>query len=171
MATTSEPARATTEPVEMVRALFETLNQRNPNALWDYWADDLVNYWPFATFRGRAEVCAYFTELFAAVPDCQIHAEKIAGEGDTVFVRWRLKGTATGEPWRGIECNGARLDIRGVDCFTVRDRRIVENTIFFDQLDFARQIGLVPPEGSFIDRLGLKLYNIRTRLEKRLGLR
>jgi steroid delta-isomerase-like uncharacterized protein len=168
MTTTSDPAFAATEPVELVRALFEALNQRDLDVLWKYWADDIVNYWPFATFRGRAEVRGYFEELFAAVPDCQIHVEKIAGDGDTVFVRWRLKGTATGQAWRGIEGNGTRLEIHGVDCFTVRDGRIVQNIIVFDQLSFARTIGLLPPEGSLIDQMGLKLYNLRTRLEKQL---
>lgn len=171
MTTTSDPALAAAEPVEAVRALFETLNQRNLDALCEYWADDIVNFWPFTTYRGAAEVRAYFAELFAAVPDCQIHVEKNAGEGDTVFVRWRLNGTATGQPWRGIECSGTRLDIQGVDCFTVRNGKVVQNIIFFDQLDFARQIGLMPPEGSFIDQMGLKLYNVRTRLKKRLALR
>ena len=88
MTTTSNPAFAATEPVELVRALFETLNRRDLDALWEYWADDIVNYWPFATFHGRAEVRGYFEELFAAVSDCQIHVEKIAGDEDTVFVRW-----------------------------------------------------------------------------------
>ena len=41
----------------------------------------------------------------------------------------------------------------------------------FDQLDFARQIGLLPPEGSFIDQMGLKLYNASARLKKRLRRR
>ena len=167
MTTTSDPAFATTEPVDLVRALFETLNERDLDALYQYWADDLVNHWPFTTYRSPAEVHGYFTELFAAVPDCRIHVEKITGEGDTVFVRWRLTGTATGEPWRGIECTGAALDIHGVDCFTVGDGKVAENIIFFDQLDFARQIGLMPPEDSFISQMSLKLYNLRTRIEKR----
>lgn len=168
MTSTSDPAFAATEPVEKVRALFETLNQRNPDALWEFWADDIVNYWPHRTYRGRAEVRGYFEEVFAAVPDYQVHVEKIAGHEDTVFVQWRLTGTATGRPWRGIECNGARLDLHGVDCFTVRNGKVVENTIVFDQLDIARQIGLLPSEGSFIDRMGLKLFNVTTRLKKRL---
>jgi len=171
MTSTSDPAFAAAEPVEIVRALFETLNQRDLDALYEYWADDIVNYWPFATFQGRAEVRGYFAELFAAVPDCQIHVEKIAGDGDTVFVRWRLKGTATGQPWRGIEGNGTRLEIHGVDCFTVRNGKVVQNIIVFDQLDFARQIGLLPAEGSFVDQMGLKLYNLKTRLEKQLHRR
>jgi len=82
-----------------------------------------------------------------------------------------LKGTAKGQPWRGIECNGTRLEIHGVDCFTVRNGKVVQNIVIFDQLDFARQIGLMPPEGSFIDQMGLKLYNLRTRLEKQLRRR
>ena len=168
MTTTSDTAFAATEPVELVRALFETLNQRDLDALWEYWAHDIVNHWPFATFHGRAEVRGYFEELFAAVPDCQIEVDKIAGDGDTVFVRWRLKGTATGEPWRGIEGNGTRLEIHGIDCFTVRNGKVVQNIVVFDQLSFARKIGLLPREGSLSDQLGLKLYNFRTRLEKQL---
>jgi steroid delta-isomerase-like uncharacterized protein len=170
MTNARDPSHATSDPIQVVRSIFETLNQRNPDALCQYWAEDLVNDWPFAKYRGRDEVRRYFAEFFAAVPDCRIHVEKMAGEGDTVFVRWRLTGTATGEPWLGLECNGSDLDINGVDCFTVRDGKVTKNIIIFDQLEVARQIGLMPAESSLIDRMMVKGFNARVRLKKRLGL-
>ena len=169
MTVASDLAQATLEPVEVIRGLFEALDRRNVDALYDYWAEDVVAYWPFGPIRGRDAARAYFAELFSAVPDCRIRIEKIAGEGDTVFVRWRMTGRASGTPWRGIESNGSHLDLQGVDCFTVRDGKIEQNIIFFDQLDFARHIGLMPPENSLIDRMMVKGYNARTRLKKRLG--
>ena len=104
MSTTTAVVDTTLEPVELFRELFnKVLNQRNADALPEYWTEDIVEHFPSGTCRGRDEVRNYFAGLFAAVPDFHIHAEKIVGEGETVFVRWRATGTFTGAPWMGIE--------------------------------------------------------------------
>ena len=170
MDATSDVMPATAGSVELVRELFEKINQRNVDVLCEHWTDDIVDDFPFAMYRGHTEVREFWAELFAAVPDFHIRAEKIVGEGNTVFVHWRWTGTATGAPWRGIESNGSRLDMQGIDCFTVRDGKISKVFVVFDQLNFARQIGLMPREGSFADRMMVSGFNARTRLRRRLGL-
>ena len=123
---------------------------------------------PTGTLRGRDEVRGYFASLFAAVPDLHIDALNIAGAGDMFLVRWHSTGTFTGAPWMGIEPTGSRLELDGTDCFNVRDGKISENFIVFDQLSFARQIGMMPSEGSLMDRMLLNSFNIRTRLRRLL---
>lgn len=171
-ATTTAAVDGTLAPGELLRHLFEKiLNQRSADVLVEYWADDIVEHFPSGTCRGRDEVRDYFAQLFAAVPDFEIHAEKIVGEGETVFVRWRATGTFTGAPWMGIEPTGSSLELRGIDCFTVRGGKVAENFVVFDQLSFARQIGMMPAEGSFMDRMMLNGFNARTRLRGRFGKR
>jgi steroid delta-isomerase-like uncharacterized protein len=119
---------ATRSPVEIARHIFEdVLNRRDADALRPYWADDLVEELPTGTARGPDEMAQYFAETFAALPDFHITPEKIAGEDDTVFVKWRLNATFTGSQWQGIEATGDRIELRGIDCFTFRGGQIVRS--------------------------------------------
>jgi steroid delta-isomerase-like uncharacterized protein len=160
----------TRSPVEIARHVFEDLlNQRDADALLPYWADDLVEELPTGTYRGPDEMASYFAETFAALPDFRIEPEQIIGEEDTVFVKWRLRGTFNGRPWQGIEPTGDRIELLGMDCFTFRDGRITRNEVVFDQMSFARQIGLLPAQDSIGERTMRGAFNARTKLKRRLG--
>ncbi|MBK7585567.1 MAG: nuclear transport factor 2 family protein [Myxococcales bacterium] len=156
------------KPVELMRELFErVLNQRDADALVPYWAPDIVEEFPMETLRGRDAVRRYFAETFAALPDFEIKAKSIVGEGETVFVRWRATGTFSGAPWMGIEATGSRIQLDGIDCFTIRNGLVVSNFVVFDQLAFARQIGMLPKFRSAMDRAMTRAFNLRTKLTRR----
>jgi predicted ester cyclase len=151
-------------PVEVFRALFaEVINRRDADALVPYWSEDIVEHFPTGTVRGVSEVRRWFADTFAAIPDFHIEALDIAGEGEKVFVRWRATGTFSGAPWMGIEPTGTRLELEGFDCFTYRNGRVVENFVVFDQMSFGRQIGMLPPDGSALDRAMRAAFNAQTR--------
>jgi steroid delta-isomerase-like uncharacterized protein len=124
---------------------------------------------PTGTLRGRDEVRAYFAAAFAALPDFHIQAERIAGDEEIVFVRWHLTGTHSGAAWMGIEPTGKRLELDGMDCFTIRDGLVVHNHVIYDTASFARQIGMLPAQGSAADRTMTAAFNLRTQLRKRLS--
>ena len=160
----------TRSPVEIARHVFEDLlNQRDADVLRPFWADDLVEELPTGTYRGPDEMASYFAETFAALPDFRIEPEQIIGEEDTVFVKWRLRGTFTGRPWQGIEPTGDRIELLGMDCFTFREGRIIRNEVVFDQMSFARQVGLLPAQESIGERTMRGAFNARTKLKRRLG--
>jgi hypothetical protein len=56
------------------------------------------------------------------------------------------------------------VELRGVDFFEVEDGLLRRNTVFYDGASFARQIGMLPREGSLADRAMLRLFNLKTRL-------
>jgi len=161
---------ATRAPVEILREVFEeTLNRRDADALVPLWGEEIVEVFPHATLRGRDEVRNYFAETFAALPDFQMEPERIVGEGEIVFVKWRLTGTFSGASWMGIAPTGTRLELRGMDCITVRNGLVAHNFVIFDQASFARQIGMLPGQDSAGDRAMTAAFNARTRLKRRLG--
>jgi steroid delta-isomerase-like uncharacterized protein len=160
----------TRSPVETARHIFEdVLNQRDADAIRPYWADDLVEELPTGIYRGPDEMAQYFAESFAALPDFHIEPEQITGEDNMVFVMWRLTGTFSGRPWQGIEPTGDWIELLGIDCFTFRDEKITRNKAVFDQMSFARQIGMLPAQDSFGERAMKRAFNARTRLKQRLG--
>ncbi len=159
----------TRSPTETIRELFgEVLNRRDADALVAYWAEDIVEEFPVGTFRGRDEVRRYFAETFAALPDFHIEAQRIVGEGETVFVKWRITGTFSGAQWMGIDPTGSRVEVDGMDCYTFRDGLVVHNHVIYDSASFARQIGMLPTQGSAADRAMTKAFNAQVRLRKRL---
>lgn len=160
----------THSPVDTAREMFETvLNQRDAEALRVYWADDLVEELPTGTYRGPDEMARYFAEAFAALPDFHIEAEQIAGDGETVFVKWRMTGTFSGTPWQGIEPTGDRIELNGIDCFTFREGKIAHNAAVFDQVSFGRQIGMLPAKDSLGERGMRAALNARTMLKHRFA--
>jgi hypothetical protein len=55
-----------------------------------------------------------------------------------------------------------------MDCFTFRDGAAVHNHVIYDQLSFARQIGMLPPKDSGPDKAMTAAFNAKTKLKKRL---
>ncbi|MEJ2869929.1 ester cyclase [Actinomycetospora sp. OC33-EN08] len=158
------PPGADATPGTVVRWTFDVLNTHHAAPLRAVWTDETRERMPGATYRGADEIEAYFSGLFAAVPDLTLTMQSMVEQGEEVFVRWTLTGTHTGAALEGIEPTGKRLDIDGVDHFTVRDGVIVSNFVIYDQMQFARQLGLLPADGSRLD-VGLKWgHNLLARL-------
>jgi len=162
MAPTAPPVDAGS--VALVRWAFDVINTHDTTPLLDVWAPDVVERFPNRTCRGRDEVAAYFADAFAAVPDLHMEVVHAIGEGEDVFVRWKLTGTHTGAAWTGIEATGARIELDGVDHFTVRDGSIVANFVIFDQMAVGRSMGILPQEGSPGDRAMKAAFNAKTKV-------
>jgi steroid delta-isomerase-like uncharacterized protein len=152
---------------ELVRWAFEALNRRDLSALKQFWTDSTVERFPDKTCRGAEEIAAYFQDAFDALPDWNMEVVTIAAQGDDVFVHWHLTGTHTG-PILGIAPTGKALAIDGMDHFVLRDGKVVSNFVVFDQMQYARQIGMMPPDGSGPDRALKRAFNARTKLAARV---
>lgn len=117
--------------------------------------------------RTRDEVVGWFRSFFDSLPDLRLEVEEvvIAGEEgrERVTVRWRLTGTFTGAPFFGIAASGRSVELWGMDLLSFEDRRLAGNCIYFDQLSFARQVGMLPPEDSRRDRLMTRAFNLTVR--------
>jgi steroid delta-isomerase-like uncharacterized protein len=153
---------------ELIRWAFEQLNRRDVSVLRRFWDDDTVERFPDRTCRGADEIAAYFEDAFAALPDWHMDIVALAEQGDDVFVHWHLEGTHQG-PLLGIEPTGKALAIDGMDHFVVRDGRVISNFVVFDQMQYARQIGMMPPDASVPDRAMKAAFNARTKLAGRIA--
>ena len=152
---------------ELIRWAFEVINRHDAPSLAQLYTAETVERFPDRTCRGAAEIVAYFEDVFAAVPDCNIQIVGVAEQGDDVFVQWHMTGTHRGL-LLGIAPTGRSLSIDGIDHFVVRDAKVVSNFVAVDQLQYARQIGMMPPDGSAPDRAIKGAFNARTKLARRL---
>jgi predicted ester cyclase len=169
MATAAPPAGATSG--ELVRWAFERLDARDVDALRRVWTADTVERFPQGTYRGADAITGYFTEALTALPDWHIEVVALVERGDDVFVRWHITGTHSGGAFQGIAPSGRAIAIDGMDHIVVRDGTIVTNFVVFDQLQFARQIGMLPHEGARGDLAMKAAFNAKSRLLGRLRRR
>jgi predicted ester cyclase len=153
---------------EVIRWAFERLNDRDLDALRQVWDTEIVERFPDGTLRGPDAVAQYFEQAFAALPDWSMDVVAIAEQGDDVFVHWKLAGTHSGGPFQGIAPTGKHIVLDGMDHFVVRDGKVVTNFVVFDQMQFARAIGMLPPDGSRADRAMKAAFNSRSKLVARL---
>jgi steroid delta-isomerase-like uncharacterized protein len=154
---------------ETFRVLFEERDLSDP---YRFWTDESVDHFLAAgkTVRGAQALTQWFRDLFEAVPDWRIEIQNAFDDGDRqAVVEWRGSGTFSGAPFLDIEPTGKQVELRGVDVFRFDENGKVEtNTVYYDGAEFARQIGMLPPRDSSVDRGMLAAFNAGTRLKQRL---
>ena len=155
-----------------VRSYFDALGRRDGRAIAEHWsADGVADIVPLGVLRGRTEIVALFGELFAALPDLETTVTRVvAGEHDAA-VEWRMSGHFTGQAFQGVEPTGTRVEWRGTDLIEVADGKHASVTAYYDGMSFARQIGLMPTQGSSSERAMKGAFNAATRLRRAVATR
>jgi steroid delta-isomerase-like uncharacterized protein len=176
-----KPARrkpAKPKPSELVRETYRVLFEErdlSDAATSRFWNDQTTDHFLAAgkSVVGKQALTAWFRELLTAVPDWRIEIENTFDDGDhQAVVQWRGTGTFTGGPFLGMEPNGRRVEIRGVDLFRFdADGMVAENTVYYDGAEFARQLGMLPARDSAADRMTLAAFNARTRVAQAIKRR
>lgn len=151
---------------QVARAYFERVSARDPDGMMEFWVPGKG-----ATIHGLAELVApdgyraWFANLFRAVPDLDFQVEDVVADGDKAAVRWRAKGTFTGEArLEGFDANGAALEMVGIDLLTIEDGKLVDNQAYTNSMELARQLGAMPAQGSAAERAMAAAFNLKTRL-------
>lgn len=163
---------ATRSPAEVATAIFEALGRRELDAMAELDHPDVVDdFVAIGEFRGIPAVRAFFDELFAAFPDFVIEVVQLTADAERAVVQWRATGTFTGAPFQGIHATGRAVELRGCDVMRIEDGRLRSNTIYYDGLGFARQIGMLPREGSPGDKAMTVAFNAGTDVRARLHRR
>lgn len=152
----------------LMRDLFAAIFDRQDFAeAREHWKASSVDHFLALgrSVTGPDDLEAFFRSLHAAVPDLNMEIQNVVVSGSHAVVQWRLRGTFTGEPFEGIEATSRPVDLRGCDCFVWDDDgRLDQNTVYYDGAAFARQIGLLPAQGSAGDRALLQGFNVPTRI-------
>ena len=125
----------------------DAINAHDAKAIGTLYADDGVLSDPTGEFRGPEAIVQYWESFFTAFPDLSGRDEFKAESGDTAINEWSASGTHSGPmetPEGTIPATGKQATLRGCDAITVRDGRITSHRVYYDQLAFMTQLGLVP---------------------------
>ena len=157
---------------QTIRAYFEAIDKHDLDAIVEHWREDGVDdIVAVGMLRGRDEMRQYFESLFAAMPDARMTVTRLVAGEQSCAVEWRIEGTFDSAPYMGIEPTGKHVEVRGLDLFELEDDQIVSNTGYFDGASFARQIGMLPADGSSADRAMKSAFNAMTKLRRAVAER
>jgi predicted ester cyclase len=157
-------------PRAVVTEYFDALAEQDLDRAVATWKPGSMDrLYGFADMVAPDGIRDYFSSMFAAIPDFRLEVQSIVREGDQVAVHWRASGTFDGDrKFQGLDPNGRRVELQGLDLLTVEEGRIVSNYAYTNGMEFARQVGALPPQDSGAERAMAAAFNAKTALAKRL---
>ncbi|MEV2216963.1 nuclear transport factor 2 family protein [Streptomyces sp. NPDC050997] len=115
----------------------------------ELYAEDAVAVTPDeGEIRGRDHIVEYWRQMTEAVPGATFETSHAYEVGDTAIDEGVYRGRNTGPlqlpTGETLPATQKEVRIRGVDIATVKDGRIVDYRLYFDEMDFLGQLGLLP---------------------------
>jgi ketosteroid isomerase-like protein len=113
-------------PRTVAVALADAMNAHDIEGFVSLFAADYDSQQPVhpdRTFRGRDQVRANWSAVFAGVPDFRAELVATAVDADTVWTEWR---------WHGSHEDGSPLEMAGVIILRVRDGRVAEARLYVE---------------------------------------
>jgi ketosteroid isomerase-like protein len=133
---------------ELMDRMTEVMVERHDvDAGIELYADDAVMMTPdMGEIRGRDQISAYWHGMMDGFPDGRFESiGSLESDGKAVDEGYFV-GTNTmplkGHNGETIEATGKRVKLRSCDIATVKDGKIIEHHLYFDEGEFMRQLGL-----------------------------
>jgi ketosteroid isomerase-like protein len=124
---------------------------RDLKVIGELYAEDAVAFTPDeGEIRGRDGIVEYWRQMTEALPEAtfeQLHAYEV---GDTAIDEGIFSGRNTGPlqlpNGETLPPTQKEISVRGVDIATVSDGKIVDYRLYFDEMEFLGQLGLLSDE-------------------------
>jgi predicted ester cyclase len=154
----------TEKTLEVAGAYFGAIAVQDLDAQVALWRPGALDrFVGLAELTAPDEIRAWFSQLWGAFPDAELSVVEQYASGERATTRWRMAGTFSGAGrFLNLEPNGAAIDIEGCDVTEVQNGQIVANHAYMNGAELARQLGVLPTEGSLQDRAITGLVNSRT---------
>jgi steroid delta-isomerase-like uncharacterized protein len=139
---------------DLVGQFYGAFNRGDMDAAEACFAPDVITVDPASGERRGAEAWRAYGETFKhAMPDAKLNLRSAVEAGDRIAVEGTFTGTFTG-PLRTPEGeappNGKAFSLDYMEVFTIRGDRIASQHVYYDQVAFLGQLGLMP-EGALAD--------------------
>lgn len=142
----------------LVRSLFDAFNDGDLARASALVTDDfeLVDVSAGQTFRGR-EGCRQWLELFkTALPDARTEIVSLISDEARVASEHIGRGTHTGPfvtPAGTIPPTQRAVELRIGEFYELREGKIAKLRAYYDSATMMRQLGLLPPAGSGVEKV------------------
>ena len=132
------------ESKDLARRSWESLSERNPDLIEEFYPPDLVWHAPDQDIRGYEEARQFVSTFFDAFPDINITLEDVIAEGDQAVTRYTIRGTHRGETEEFGPPTGKQMELEGITIHRFDGGKIVEEWERYDNLSVLQQLGLAP---------------------------
>jgi steroid delta-isomerase-like uncharacterized protein len=118
------------------------LNEGRVNILDTAYAENAVLHTVPET-KGKVNCIAYYANYITGFTNRQFIVRESFAQGNKLVKYWQFKGKHTGS-FFGIPATNKDIDVIGCTIATIVDGKITEEQDFMDNLEFFRQLGLMP---------------------------
>jgi steroid delta-isomerase-like uncharacterized protein len=137
---------------KLLNHYVERYNAGDLDGVMELYADDAVQGMPDGVFEGRAAIRERLANELDAIPNVTHTVVSYVEQGDAFADEWTFVGTQTGPltlpDGSVLPPTGKRVEVSGMEVVRVGpDGKIVLNTLYYDNLAVAAQLGL-DPEGA-----------------------
>ena len=133
---------------QLAKRATDAFNAHDISALRELTADNCT-FWSAGgvTAKGREECVAANASWFDACSDARTTTTRLIAEGDTVVEEGVFEGTHNGTlktSMGDIPATGRKIRGEYTTISTFRDGKAVEQKLYYDRMQLAEQLGLVP---------------------------
>ncbi len=121
------------------------MNGRDSDA--DPWAADAEMVAPGAKASGRDDVISFLGVFHEAFPDLHLEIKQLLTDGPGAAAEGTLVGTHDGvlhTPNGDVAPTGRAVELRWAAVYVTHGDTLKSEHLFFDQMDFLSQLGLLP---------------------------
>ena len=132
---------------ELVEQYFKAVNAADLEAMRALLTPDAEFAAPGPVAGGPDMVVAWMGPFLGAFPGIDHQIVNLVESGDDVATEITVKGTHAKPmvtPQGELPPTGKSIDLKAVNVMRVRDGQIASLRIYFDQMDFMGQLGLLP---------------------------
>lgn len=133
---------------EKAQQFFDALNAQDMDTVAQMISPDCDVWTPIGAFTGGEAYRDWMAPQFVAIPDfTHVLPGIIAESGQSLAFEVRASGTHSGPlatPNGEIPASGRKIDMRGADLWQFEDGLISRYHLYFDSMEFFRQLGALP---------------------------
>jgi steroid delta-isomerase-like uncharacterized protein len=128
----------------IVRRFYKAFEAKDQTAFNEVLAPDLEVYAHSTPTPQNRDAHVQGISMFStAFSEIHYTVEDQVAEGDKVATRVTLRATHSGD-FQGLPPTGKQIAVSGLTLERIRDGKIVERRVSFDQMGMMQQLGLVP---------------------------
>ncbi|MEU6933817.1 nuclear transport factor 2 family protein [Streptomyces sp. NPDC046385] len=139
------------EARDVMDRFTEAVTHADLQAISGLLAEDAVALTPDGgEIEGRDAIVEYWRTMTTSIPDATFTYRNRFEIGDTAIDEGLFTGKNTGPiplpDGDTLPATGRTVNIRGIDLAQVKDGRIQSYRLYFDQMEFLDQLGLLPED-------------------------
>ena len=134
-----------TDANDVIRKHIAAVNDRDSDA--DPWAADAELVAPGGQASGREDVIGFIAVFQEAFPDFRLEIKQLLTDGAAAAAEGTLGGTHDGvlhSPNGDVAPTGRAVELRWAAVYVTEGDTLKSEHLFFDQMDFLGQLGLLP---------------------------